>query len=73
MYQNWTLETLDPIKAIKSLLTSIQEDVVAMKVELRELFNEQINFKRLNSKQKIAIIIDLKFSSKKLGKFDELQ
>ena len=54
LYQNWTLETLDPVKAIKSILTSIQEDVVAMKVELRELYNEQINFKRLNSKQKIV-------------------
>lgn len=59
LYQNWTLETLDPIKAIKSLLTSIQEDVVAMKVELRELYNEQINFKRLNSKQKLYLILYL--------------
>ena len=54
LFNNWSLETLDPIKAIKSILTAIQEDLVAMKLELRDLYNEQINFKRLNSKQKIV-------------------
>jgi hypothetical protein len=54
LFHNWSIETLDPIKAIKSIIFAIQEDIVAMKLELRELYNEQINFKRLNSKQKIV-------------------
>jgi hypothetical protein len=54
LFHNWSLESLDPIKAAKSFITAIQEDIVSMKFELRELYNEQINFKRLNPKQKIV-------------------
>ena len=54
LFHSWSLDTLNPINAIKSLITSIQENIVAMKLELRELYNDQISFRRLNSKQKIV-------------------
>lgn len=54
LFENWNSESLDPIKAVKGLISSVQNDIEIMKNELKENYSEQINFKHLNSKQKIV-------------------
>ena len=53
-FKNWTSESLDPIKALKGLISCVKKDIEIMNVEFKGYYTEQINFKRLNSKQKIV-------------------
>lgn len=54
LFENWKSEKFEPINAIKGLIQFIQSEILNFQIELKASYRNQINFKRLNPKQKIV-------------------
>ena len=54
LFENWNTVSLDPAAAVKGLMHFIKNELAAIKLELKEAYRLDINFKRLNPKQRIV-------------------